>query len=184
MPQGSILGPLLFLLLSTDLVDVVKHSQVLNYADDTVVYISGKNLKDISNLLSIDLSSISKWFKGSELLVNLKQGKTGALLFGTSRKVTQNIKDLEIYATKSNISVTKEYKYLGVPVDSTLNITSFFDKCFKKASSRLNLIAKERYLMDVNVAKSIYQSGLHLLCLKVTQETRTNWSRYTAEQNE
>ena len=57
VPQGSILGPLPFLLLFNDLVDVVKHAQVLKYADDTVVYISVKNVKDISNLLSIDLSS-------------------------------------------------------------------------------------------------------------------------------
>ena len=86
VPQGSILGPLLFLLLFNDLVDVVKHAHVLKYAEDTVVYNSCKNVKDISNLLSVDLSSIAKWFKENELLMNLKQDKTEALLFGTSKK--------------------------------------------------------------------------------------------------
>ena len=141
VPQGSILGPLLFLLLYSDLVDVVKHTQVLKYADDIVVYISGNNVK-ISNLLSIDLPSIATWFKENELLVNVKQRRTEALLFGTSKKSMQNIKDFEIYANKSKIYVTKEYKYVGVPVNSSLNTTSFFDKCYRKASSRLNLLAK------------------------------------------
>ena len=50
------------------------------------------------------------------------------------------------------------YKYLGVPVDSSLNMTSLLDECYKKAPSRMNLLAKLRYLMDVNVAKTIYQS--------------------------
>ena len=66
-------------------------------------------------------------------------------------------------------------------VDSSLNTTPFFDKCCKKASSRLNLLTKVRYLMDVNVAKYIYQTmvlpafkycGLHLLCLSATQEDK------------
>ena len=160
---------------------MVKHAHVLKYADDTVVYISGKIVKDISSLLSVDLSSIAKWFKENELPMNLKQGKTEALLFGTSQKTTQNFKDFEIYANKSKIPITKEYKYLGVPVDSSLNMTPFLDKCYKKASSRLNLLAKVRYLMDVKVAKSIYQTmvlpaitycGVHLLCLTATQEDK------------
>ena len=191
VPQGSILGPLLFLLLFNDLVDVVKHAQVLKYADDTVVYISGQNVKDISNLLSIDLSSISKWFEENELLMNPKQGKTEALLFGTSKRTKQNIKDFEVYANKSRIPITKEYKYLGVSVNSSLNMTSFFDKCYKKASSRLSLLAKLRYLMDVNVAKSIYQTmvlpaltycGFHLLCLTATQEDKLASLHKRAEQ--
>ena len=63
---------------------MAKHAQVLKYADDTVVYISGKNVKDISNLPSIDLSSVATSFKENDLLMNLKQGKTEALLRGTS----------------------------------------------------------------------------------------------------
>ena len=86
---------------------MVKHAQVLKYADYTVVYIDGKNLKDVSNLLSIDLSFVFKWIKENELLMNLKQGKTEALLFGTSKKTTQNTKDFEIYTNKSKISVAK-----------------------------------------------------------------------------
>jgi len=54
--------------------------------------------------------------------------------------------------------VTDQYKYLGVAVDSTLNLNSFFDTCYKKASSRLNLLAKLRYMLNTDASKSIYNS--------------------------
>ena len=65
--------PLPFLLLYNDLGDVVKHTVVLKHADDTVVYISGKIVKNISSPLSIDLSSNAKWFKEKEIPMDLKQ---------------------------------------------------------------------------------------------------------------
>ena len=55
----SVLGPLLFLLLFNDLLYVLKHAQVLKNANDIVVYISGRNMKDTSSFYSIDLSFIS-----------------------------------------------------------------------------------------------------------------------------
>ena len=137
-------------------------------------------MKDLSDLLSIDLSSISKWFEENYLLMNLKQGKTEALLFETSKKTTQNTEDL----------CNEKYKYLGVPVNSSLYMIQFFDKCFKKASSLLNLLAKVGYLMDVNVTKSIYQTmvlpaftycRLYLLCLTATQEDKLVSLHKTAE---
>ena len=81
VPQGSILGPLLFLLIFNDLTDVVKHSQVVKYADDTVLYVHAKTGKETAKLLTEDLSSISDWLKENELIINLKKGKTEALLF-------------------------------------------------------------------------------------------------------
>lgn len=181
VPQGSILGPLLFLLIFNDLTDVVKHSEVVKYADDTVLYVHAKTGKEAAKLLTEDLSAISDWFKENELIMNLKKGKTEALLFGTSKKVANHSKDFEIYANDTKITVTKQYKYLGVPVDSSLNMNSFFDTCYKKASSRLNLLAKLRHMLDIDAARSIYHSmilptftycGLHLLHLTITQENK------------
>ena len=58
VPQGSILGPLLFIVFSNDIVDVIKHAKLLKYADDTVVYVASKDVSTInnqSNLLTEDL---------------------------------------------------------------------------------------------------------------------------------
>ena len=59
---------------------IMKHSKAIMYADDTVVYVSGKVKEDIERLLDEDLMEISKYFDQNELLINLKKGKTEVAL--------------------------------------------------------------------------------------------------------
>ena len=68
VPQGSVLGPLLFLIH-------LKHSQVIKFADDTVIYVSGKDATLIQSKLSDDMNIISNWLDSNDLIMNLKQGK-------------------------------------------------------------------------------------------------------------
>ena len=113
VPQGSILGPSLFLIIFNDLTDVIKHSRVIKYADDTVLYDSAKSAREISNKLTDDLTTLSKWFNDNELIMNLKKEKTKALLFGTPQKVSKQFQDFDVYVNTTKISITKDYKYLG-----------------------------------------------------------------------
>ena len=119
VPQGSILGPLLFLVIFNDLTDVLAHSQVIKYADDTVLYVPGKDPKVISYKLAEDLNKLAKWFTDNELIINLKKGKREALLFGTPQRVYKNLPDLSVLLNMSSVLVTTSYKYLGVTIDST-----------------------------------------------------------------
>ena len=122
--------------------------------------------------------------------MNLKKGKTEALLFGTPQKVSKQFQDFDVYVNTTKISITKDYKYLGVPVDSSLNMNTFFDKCYKKASSRLNLLAKLRHELDTNAAKYIYQSMIMPTCTYCGLQPMPNehtgkkkWNPSTREQN-
>jgi len=132
VPQGSILGPLLFLLIFNDLTDVVKNSQTVKYADDTVLYVHGKTGKETAKLLTEDLSLIADWFKDNKLIINLKKGKTEALLFGIAKKVTNHLEDFEVFVNDTKITVTDQYIYLGVAVDSTLNLIRSSTHAIKK----------------------------------------------------
>ena len=85
VPQGSILGPLLFILYLNDLPRVVKHCKISLYADDTCVYIASKGPQQLEEMLNEDLSSMCKWFSHNELLLNAKKCKL--ILFGTKKTV-------------------------------------------------------------------------------------------------
>ena len=159
VPQGSILGPLLFLILFNDVVDVIEHSSILKYADDTVLYVAYKDIESIKAKLSKDMDCLADWLKSNELVLNLKKGKTESLLFGTSQRIAKQTEPFEINLSHQTvINNTTDYKYLGVRVDSSLNLNSNFNACYKKASGRLRLLAKIRSYLDQATAATIYHS--------------------------
>ena len=159
VPQGSILGPLLFLIYFNDVVDCILNANIIKYADDTVLFFSGKSLQIIEQNLSEDIERLSVWFEENELIMNLKKGKSEVMLFGTPQKLSKLKKEtLNINYRSSAINVTTEYKYLGVHIDSTLNLNTNFDKVYKKASGKLKLLAKLRYQLDMKSAVAIYDS--------------------------
>ena len=158
VPQGSILGPLLFIVFFNDIVDVIKHAKLLKYADDTVVYVASKDVSTINNLLTEDLRLLADWFDQNELLINLKKGKTECLLFGTRQKLAKRKDSFNVKYKDNDVVETESYKYLGVDLTSNLTLSSYFDRCYKKATSRLRLLQKLRNLLTITSAKAIYRS--------------------------
>ena len=156
VPQGSILGPLLFLISFNDIVDSIEHCNVIKYADDVVLYAAGKDIESIKSRLSGDMLKISHWLEENELILNLKQGKTESLLFGTTKRRSVLDDSLTVSFNDIGIDSTEEYTYLGVQIGPTLNMRSQFDATFKKATSRLRLLSKIRPNLNVNAAKAIY----------------------------
>ena len=158
VPQGSILGPLLFLISFNDIVDVIEQSRIVKYADDVVLYVEDKNMESIKSKLTNDLANVAVWLDENDLIINLNEGKTEALLFGTAKRICKSNESLSIPYGNTVINLTKKYKYLGVEVDSTLNLNTHFDACFKRASTRLRLLSKIRDNLNVDSARTIYQS--------------------------
>ena len=73
----------------------LKHSRIIKYADDTVVYLSDKDVI-IENELIEDLSRISTYFNENELIINLKKGETEAMLFGTTTRLNGATKQFTV----------------------------------------------------------------------------------------
>ena len=125
VPQGSIIGPLLFLIHFNDASRMLKHAKVITYADDTVIFTSSSDFNSIENHLNDDVQSLATWFCENELIMNLKKGKTEAMLFGTSKRL--NLVDgrqLNIKVNGNCINCTTSYKYLSVALDPSLNFES------------------------------------------------------------
>ena len=158
VPQGSILGPLLFILFFNDITDVIEVAKIVKYADDTVIHVADRDVAVINSKLTKDMDAIAKWLDQNALIINLKRGKTESLLFGTSQRIAKQNETINVMYRSDNVLNTSHYKYLGIEIDSSLNLNSHFEKCFKRASSRLRLLGKLRDYLDLTSAKAIYGS--------------------------
>ena len=130
VPQGSILGPLLFVLLMNDLPGVLTTCSTLLYADDTVIFYSGKDLLDIQLTLERNLTQVNSWLKDNSLF--LHKDKTQSMLFGTEPRL-RSADSFTVNFNGENIERVSEYKYLGLVMDETLSWNSHVKYTINKA---------------------------------------------------
>ena len=179
VPQGSILGPLLFLIYIDDLSKVLKHSDVIMYADDTVLYFSHEDIKNIEAALSEDMDAVAQWLQRNQLVINLKKDKSESMVFGTARRLAkEGNSSLCIQIGSDVIRSTTSYVYLGVKLDPTLNFGQYLHRTFKKTSSKLKMLKKIRSSLTVQSARMIYQSmivPLMTYCDMVTLNLPESW---------
>ena len=116
VPQGSILGPLHFLVYIDDMHAAVKCKLIL-YADDSALHVAGKNCAIIQQRLSSELESIWEWLTDNKL--SLHFGKTESIVFGSKRRLQGN-NSIEVTCDGQIIASKSCLKYLGVELDQSL----------------------------------------------------------------
>ena len=155
VPQGSILGPLLFVILINDLNLVMNKCKILMYADDTVIFYSDKSAKAVEDVINHEANLVGKWFTDNNLIMNLKKGKTEFVMYGTSQKLSRQ-QSCHIEIGGAEINQSSSYEYLGVTLDHHLTLQEQINKIYKKASSRLKLLQRIRPNISPHVAEKIY----------------------------
>lgn len=154
-----ILGPLLFLLHFNDSAKSLLRCNIIKYADDTVLYISNNDITTIEKILNEDLARFCFWLQENELIMNTKKGKTEFMIFGSSIRLSRlNDPPMQLSYQGVYINHTTSYKYLGLSLNQTLNMSNYFSSAIKKASGRLNLLNRVRYFIDGNAALTIFKA--------------------------
>ena len=155
VPQGSVLGPMFFLMYINDMVDYVNGVNVNLYADDTVLYIEGKDISDCKGLLQNALTKFTDWCEANALHIN--KGKTKVMVFGTSRRIKRLGKvDLELGGTV--LSQVPSYKYLGITLDSTLSLKQHLSNVTRTVSHKIYVLSRVRKYLSDRAALLVYKS--------------------------
>jgi hypothetical protein len=96
------------------------------------------------------MDSLADWLRENKFIINLKRGKTESLLFGTAQRIAKHSEPLKVSISRPSptvITITEVYKYLGVLVDSSLNLNSNFDLCYKRGSWKIKTPGKIENLL-------------------------------------
>ena len=139
IPQGSIIGPLLFNIYINDIFYFVNESNLTNYADDNTPYNIDSNIEELINSITNDTSLLIKWFKDNYFKMNAD--KCHLLITNHDEEVLVNIEGESIKGSKS-------VKLLGINIDNKLDFNEHVSSICKKASLKLHALTRIAHLMS------------------------------------
>ena len=134
VPQGSILGPLLFLIYVNDMPQAVT-STLLLYADDSCILCQHKDVAQIEKRLSDYFENLCNWFVDNKLSIHFGEDKTKSILFASKRRA-KNIRQLNIKYKDINIKQHSEVTRLGCVLDETMSGEPMVLKVINKIKNR------------------------------------------------
>ena len=154
--QGSCLGPLLFLIFCNDLNLNLTYLSCIQFADDTTLYYTHKNLRVLQTCIDHDLTKLIDWFRANSLTLNIN--KTN-LLFLDYRKRESTM--LEIHIDGTIIKSKKNTKFLGVILDNKLLWKDHYEQLKTKINRNYALLCKSKNLLNVHGMKVLYYAQIY-----------------------
>ena len=160
VPQGSVLGPLLFLLYINDIYKSSSLFAFYLFADDTSIILANNNLKELEKLVNRELGNVNEWLKANKLSLNIK--KSNFVIFRPRQKNMPFIPRIRIFDsvtnTYANLEMKDYVKYLGLMIDSNLSWKYHIESICHKISKSIGIIAKIRHYVPRRVLLSVYNS--------------------------
>ena len=158
VPQGSVLGPLLFLIYINDMCKVSNFLHYVHFADDTMVFASGGDLVQLVNSINVELHSLDDWLKSNRLSLNLL--KTSYMVI--SHNAIPDSLDIKIRNTQ--LKRVREAKFLGVLIDDGLTFASHVGAICARLSRTVGVMRRLSSFVPATTLLNIYYSLFHSYC--------------------
>ena len=156
VPQGSILGPLLFVIFVNDISQYVGTATANLYADDTLIYCNGDTMVDVQEKLQNCVDDVSEWYQRNNIVVNTD--KSCAMVV-RSRRIIPN-HPLDINVNNRKLEQVKVMNYLGMEIDEALTWNEHITKLCKKLAFKVSKLARLKKFLDKDTLKKIYNATI------------------------
>ena len=162
IPQGSVMGPLLFNIVINDLNVATKKFDLIMYADDTTLISTLETFgntnrpTEIENNISNEISKITTWLHSNKLKLNVSKSK-----FMIFFKHPKSIPKLNILANGNQIDEVQEFNFLGITIDQNITWTPHVRKISIKISRVIGVLRKLKRIFPQNILRLIYNSLIH-----------------------
>ena len=157
VPQGSVLGPLLFLIYINDFSSCSDILDLHLFADDSNLFFTHKNLSQLELIVNNELSYVHTWLCANKLSLNIV--KSSFVLFHPpQRKIEASI---NLYINDTSLNEKDNIKYLGIIIDSNLNWKKQVKSISTKMKRNIGILSKLRYYVHLDILRSLYYSFIY-----------------------
>ena len=156
--QGSVLGPLLFLIYINDFHKCSKQLHFHLFADDANLFLKHKNINILERNLNNELSKVHSWLCANKLSFNIN--KSNFVLFHPiQRKIPKSV---TLFINNQSLTEENSIRYLGIYIDSNLNWKSHINYIAKKAERRIGTLSKLRCYLNSKTLLDLYYALVYL----------------------
>ena len=158
VPQGSSLGPFLFLVFINDLSQSVPDGYINMFADDVMIYVTGKTLKEIKISLQKCVNRAYEWYNCNKLSIN--SSKSNVMLIGSQRNIFTHAEELDIYLGNTKLKQVRSTRYLGLEVDCFLKWDSHIQNLCRSISGKLVTMSRLRPFLCEELLNKMYRTNI------------------------